>query len=119
MGLVIGIFVIPAGLIIKGWRSYFLQTLVSFGVVALTTLAIGLGALVVSLFTIHAGALPAWSNPDGLADPVSFARVGTMHNFSYIGGLVGIVTGIAYLVIQRRRANQDAAGATSSAQTFT
>jgi len=50
--------------------------------------------------------------PEGLTDQVSFARAGTMHNFSYLGGLIGIVTGITYLVIQRRHANK-ASDATS------
>ena len=112
MGIVIGLFVIPSGLTIKGWRNYFIQTLLSFGVVALTAFLIGVGALVVSLFTINAGCVPAWPYPVGLTDQVSFARAGTMHNFSYLGGLIGIVTGITYLVIQRRHANK-ASDATS------
>jgi hypothetical protein len=106
MGIVIGVFVIPTGLIIKGWKDYFLQTLVSFGVVALTTLVVGLGALVVSFFTIHEGSVPLWSYPDALTDTVSFARVGTMHNFSYLGGLIGILTGMGYLIVKRISANK-------------
>jgi hypothetical protein len=112
MGIVIGLFVIPCGLILKGWKNYFLKTLLSFGVVALTAFVLGVGALAVSFFTIHAGAVPAWSYPEGVTDIVNFARVGTMHNFSYLGGLVGIITGITYLVIQRRHANK-ASDATS------
>ena len=103
MGIVIGVFVIPSGLILKGWKNYFFKTLLAFGVVALTAFCIGVGALAVSCFTIHTGAIPAWPYPEGVQDTVNFARVGTMHNFSYLGGLVGILAGIAYLVSQRRQ----------------
>jgi len=46
--------------------------------------------------------LPAFHYPEGV-DKVAFARVGVMHNFSYLGGFLGIVTGIVYLAIVRWR----------------
>lgn len=106
MGIVIGVFVIPCGLILRGWRSYLVQTLLSFGVVAVTAFIVGVGALTVSFFTIHPGSVPKWPYPEGLVDTVNFARVGTMHNFSYLGGVIGIVTGIVYIVIRRKHANK-------------
>jgi hypothetical protein len=106
MGIVIGVFVIPSGLIMKGWKNYFVQTLLSFAVVAVTALVVGLGALVVSFFTIHEGSLPPWSYPDALTDVVSYARVGTMHNFGYLGGFIGILTGTGYLIVKRIRMNK-------------
>jgi hypothetical protein len=101
MGIFIGLFVIPAGMIICIEEKYFRHTLESFAVVAMTAFVIGMGGLIVSFFVIDASSLPPWPYPESVTDKVAFARVGTMHNFSYLGGVVGIVTGIIYLVIRR------------------
>jgi hypothetical protein len=39
-----------------------------------------------------------WS---GVKDPVQFVRVGYMHNASYIGGLVGMFTGLIFLTVKK------------------
>ncbi|HEX8427259.1 hypothetical protein [Hymenobacter sp.] len=39
---------------------------------------------------------PDWPFPDNLVDRASFIAVGSMHNFSYLGGLLGLVAGIIY-----------------------
>ena len=103
MGIVIGVFIIPTGLIIRGTRAFFITTLKSFVVVTLTAAVIGLGALLVSFFTIRESARPPFWYPDGIIDKVSFARVGTMHNFSYLGGMIGIITGVIYLIRARSK----------------
>lgn len=38
-----------------------------------------------------------WFIPDNLVDYKSFITVGTMHNHSYLGGLCGLVGGVAYV----------------------
>jgi hypothetical protein len=38
--------------------------------------------------------LPNLHYSEGVANRVEFARVGVMHNFRYLGGLVGIVTAL-------------------------
>jgi len=43
------------------------------------------------------------SYPEEVQNRVAFARAGTMHNFSYLGGFLGIVTGSAYLLAERYR----------------
>ena len=35
-------------------------------------------------------------NPDRVA-----SNEGTMHNFSYLGGFIGIITGTIYLIVER------------------
>jgi hypothetical protein len=49
-----------------------------------------------------------WWLPDNLVDKNGFITVGSIHNFSYLGGLLGLVAGILYLVrlnkLQRRQA---------------
>jgi hypothetical protein len=44
----------------------------------------------------------AWY-PSGVAHKVAFAGAGTMHDFSYLGGFLGIVTGSVYLIVERVR----------------
>jgi hypothetical protein len=102
MGLLIGLPVLTLGLLMPDWKSYLTHSLAAFAVVALTALAVGLGALVYSYFAIDANHLPDYGYPRGV-DRVAFARVGMMHNFSYLGGFIGIFTGISYLVAIRIR----------------
>lgn len=39
-------------------------------------------------------------------NPVPFARVGMMHNYSYIGGLVGLAVGLVMMVLAARNARR-------------
>lgn len=39
----------------------------------------------------------------GVADPVQFTRVGVMHEASYLGGGLGLLAGIIYLLVLRYR----------------
>lgn len=103
MGLLIGVPVLLVGLILPGWKSYLSRCLLAFIVVAVTALAVGLGALIVARFTIAEASLPSYWYPDAVADKVAFAQARTMHNFSYQGGFLGIVTGSIYLVLARMR----------------
>lgn len=103
MGLPIGAVVIPTGLIIKGAKKYFVQTLRAFLLVAATAFIIGVGALGISYLTIQPDTLsPDCWHPEGVIDVVNFARVGCMHNFSYLGGLIGIISGVSHLFAQKK-----------------
>ncbi|WP_020212783.1 hypothetical protein [Flavobacterium rivuli] len=44
-----------------------------------------------------------WCIPDTITDLNSFIIVGSMHNFSYLGGLIGLIVGIIYLVKFKRK----------------
>ncbi len=104
MGIVIGIVLTPIGLVIGAPADYFRGMIRVFGVVALTTLIVGLGALTVSFLTTDAETVPHFSrHGNEIIDDLAFARAGTMHNFSYLGGLIGIVTGIVAIFRERRR----------------
>ncbi|MGL4463467.1 MAG: hypothetical protein ACRC1K_15055 [Planctomycetia bacterium] len=103
MGLIIGAPVLLVGLVLPDWKAYVVHGLAAFGVVVFTALVVGLGSLGYAFCTISDGTpLLRWF-PDGVKDHVAFARAGTMHNFSYLGGGVGIVTGSAYLIAVRMR----------------
>jgi hypothetical protein len=103
MGLLIGVPVLIAGLVLPGWKAYLKHCLIAFAVVAATALLVGLGALVCASCTISEGSLPDYWYPDQVADKAAFARARTMHNFSYLGGFLGIVTGSLYLILVRVR----------------
>ena len=103
MGLVIGVPVLLIGLILPDWKTYLTHGLMTFAVVVLTALVFGLGALVYGYFTISEETLSGYWYPNGVGDRVAFARAGNMHNFSYLGGVIGIITGSAYLIVARLR----------------
>lgn len=103
MGVFVGIPVLLIGLVMPDARTYFTRILAAFAVVAVTALVVGLGALAYASCCITASNLPQHSFPAGVTDKVAFARAGTMHNFSYLGGFVGIFTASAYLVAERIR----------------
>ncbi len=87
MGLVIGIPTLLLGLMMPGWKAYVKHSLIAFGVVAGTALLVGLAALVRAYFQSN-------SPPD---------RAGTMHDFGYVGGGVGLLAAVAYLIVVRVR----------------
>ena len=109
MGLIIGVPVLTIGLTLPDARTYWTRSLVAFAVVAATALLVGFGALAYATATIDAAHLPDYWYPDGVADQVAFGRVGTMHNFGYLGGFLGIITGSAYLLVERWRLARRAA----------
>lgn len=77
----------------RGFARLFLQ---AAALVVMITLAFGLGALVLAFVTIGPDSLPWWIEGRNIADPVSFARAGEMHNASYTGGLVGALAGMVW-----------------------
>lgn len=102
MGVLIGVPILTAGLLLPGARAYFKHCLIAFGVVTVTALVVGLGALMYAWMTITPDSLPGFRYPEGV-DRVAFARAGVMHNFSYLGGFLGILSGTVYLAIERYR----------------
>ncbi len=51
---------------------------------------------------------PYWHIPAHLIDEKSFIIVGTIHNFSYTGGAIGTLVGMAFLFWQRHKSKQAA-----------
>jgi hypothetical protein len=88
MGLVIGIPVFLLALILPGWKAYVKHSLIAVLLVVTTALVIGLGALAVARF--------ATSHDE-------WGQAGMMHDFGYIGGGVGLLVAIAYLIVVRVR----------------
>jgi hypothetical protein len=98
MGALIGVPVLIVGLILPGERAYLTRSLAAFGVVAATALVVGVGAL--------AYACLSFPGPDDgpLTDAeAGLARAGFMHDCSYLGGFLGILTASLYLIVERLR----------------
>ncbi|MFN9715205.1 MAG: hypothetical protein ACK57G_15555 [Planctomycetota bacterium] len=107
MGGVIGIVLIPVGRFLLPERGYVGRMVGVFGVVALTTLVVGLVALGASYVLLNAdsvGELSVYNRQ--IVDDLAFSRAGTMHNFSYLGGLLGIVTGCLAIHRLAKRSKQ-------------
>jgi hypothetical protein len=104
MGIVIGIIIIPVGLIIPNWKNYLIVMLQTFMCICITALLIGIIAMVYGLIKFDINNIPMFlydNIPDNVEDKINFCVVGNMHNFSYIGGIVGMVVGIIYIVIKK------------------
>ena len=98
MGIIIGIILIPVGLIIPGWKNYFFIMLQTFICVCITSSIIGIIAMIYGLLKFDINYLPGFIIPHGVENRINFCVVGNMHNFSYIGGIAGIITGLVFLI---------------------
>ena len=103
MGLLIGIILIPVGLIIPTAKNYFFVMLHAFIYVTLTALTMGIIALIYGLIKYNSNNLPDFNIPPGVENIINFCIVGNMHNVSYIGGIAGMVVGIIYIIIKNLR----------------
>lgn len=101
IGLVLGLM----SLIHKDWKVMLGTSLKAMQLVLTIALAIGLIGLGIGWLTRGnaASAAPAWDGINILADPEAFHMVGTMHNFSYIGGAVGLIVGVVYIIRKKRK----------------
>ena len=105
MGIPIGIVLGLVGLIHKDWHTMFKMTFRAFLVtiaIAFVTGLIGLAYGYIYLAGKPRTEFVNWYIPDNLVDFESFIQVGSMHNFSYLGGLTGLIGGLVYTIVQRR-----------------
>lgn len=100
MGLLIGFPIYVAALFVRGTRCFVRSYVMAALLVVCVTLATGLGALVYAYAMLDITSLPPWMDNRDISTPVRFARAGMMHNFSYLGGLIGLVAGLVYTVRQ-------------------
>ncbi|WP_316787687.1 hypothetical protein [Pedobacter frigoris] len=104
MGIPIGIILGLVGLIHRQWKEMFTVTLQAFALtiaVAFLTGLIGLGYGYYNFANDPIYFTSAWYLPKNLLDVKNFVAVGSMHNFSYIGGVTGLLAAV-YFSIRRR-----------------
>lgn len=54
---------------------------------------------ILSYIQLNETNLPSYNYPVGIENKLQFARAGQMHNASYIGGIIGIITGMVSIAI--------------------
>lgn len=104
MGVPIGLIVGGYGFCHKSPRRMLFQTLKAYGVVAAVALCVGILGLGYGFFLADHDPLAydGWFIPGQLEHLRHYLSVGHMHNFSYIGGALGIIAGAIY---QRKTAS--------------
>lgn len=104
-GALAGFLLMLPGLAMGSPKLYFMTTLRAYGIVGVIVAGFGLGAAVLSKYTVDPESVPLQCYYYGATDLVSFARVGMIHTSGYIGGVLGAVIAMAF-VIRRTRGNR-------------
>lgn len=105
MGLPIGLILGLVGLSHKDSRQMFRTTLKSIVITIIVAFLTGvIGLAYGKMYLADTGV--NWWLPDNLIDKKNFISVGSMHNFSYLGGLTGLIAGIIYSVRQKNKLKQ-------------
>ena len=102
MGLIIGLVIGLLGLIFKDHIAMRKAVLKAIVIVFVTAVVFaGIGFLWGKYHLLKTGV--SWWLPDDLVDKNSFIVVGSIHNFSYMGGIAGLLIGVIYMIIRKLR----------------
>lgn len=105
MGIPIGIILGLVGLIHKNYKLMFKITMKAFVITVIVAFFTGLiGLAYGKIYLANTGV--NWWLPDNLIDTKNFISVSSMHNFSYLGGLTGLIVGIIYIIRQKSKLKQ-------------
>lgn len=102
MGLPIGFILGLVGWIHQDNQKMLRVTLKAILITILVAFATGLIGLAFGKLYLADKGLEWWL-PKNLIDKESFIMVGSMHNFSYLGGLIGLMAGVIYSVKQKKK----------------
>ncbi|MBX7225671.1 MAG: hypothetical protein K1X55_06555 [Chitinophagales bacterium] len=102
MGLPIGLILGLVGLVHKDNKQMFKITMKAIIVTIIVAFVTGLIGLAYGKFYLADTGVNWWL-PDNLYDKKKFIAVGSMHNFSYLGGLIGLIAGSIYSLKQKRK----------------
>lgn len=102
MGLPIGLILALIGLIHKDYKQMLKVTTKAILITVVVAFVTGLVGLAYGKFYLADKGVYWWL-PENLIDTKNFISVGSMHNFSYLGGLLGLITGIIYSVKQKKK----------------
>jgi len=106
MGLLIGVILALVALSFKEWNTMFTVVLKAMMLTMVIAFLTGLSGLAYG-YLFLAGQpkenFHHWFIPDNITNLKSFIMVGSMHNFSYAGGLIGLLAGMAYIIRQKRK----------------
>jgi len=96
-GIFIGLSLGLTGLIHKNYKTMFKNICKSIVVTLVIAFFSGLVGLAYGEFYLAKTGVD-WYLPDNLVEKGNFIAVGSMHNFSYLGGIIGLVAGIIYQI---------------------
>ena len=100
MGLIIGVILGLLGLTIHTKKTILAITLKSLLITTSITFLFGLIGLCFGKFYLSKTAVNWWF-PDHLDDKANYIIVGSMHNFSYCGSLIGLLISFVYSLNQK------------------
>ena len=114
MGGIVALCIVPAAMRQPRVWPVVVASLRGFAIVTGVTLAVGLLALAFAWLTLtpeNVGEVQRYGN--AIEDDVAFWRAGTMHNFSYLGGVIGGIVGCV-MTCRLRRGDASSAAATGT-----
>lgn len=91
LGTILAIFMLRDNL----YSSLWIKAVKTIGVILLVASAVGLMGLIIGSLLLDPNS-SNWMIPESVADKESFLAVGSMHNFSYLGGIIGLIIGVLY-----------------------
>lgn len=104
MGLFIGVVLALLAFIHSDSKLMFIITMKSFIITILIAFLTGLLGLAYGHFILAGRPQKEfynWYIPGNLIDFKSFITVGSMHNFSYMGGVIGLIAGMIYSITRK------------------
>ncbi len=102
MGILIGFILGFVGLFHKDSKQMFVITMKAMVITIVVTFVTGLVGLAYGMFYLTDVGVNWWL-PENLIDTKNFIAVGSMHNFSYLGGLIGLIAGLVYSIRQSQK----------------
>jgi hypothetical protein len=102
VGLFIGLIFGFTGLIFPDHKEMFKAVSKSIALVLMISVLSGIAGFLIAKFHLVKTGV-GWSFPDHLVDRESFIIVGTIHNFSYLGALTGLLAGVIYMLVRKQK----------------
>ena len=105
-GLILGIVIGAVGFVHKTPKRMFLVSMQSIFINLVVALVIGLTGLLYGYIkwgNVTRENLPNWRIPNDVIDFNNFVIVGSMHNFSYLGGILGLILAITWQIRNRKK----------------
>ena len=100
VGSILGVVFGLVALVYKDYKTMFKMACNAIAVTFCITICMGFVGFFYGKFYLAKAGVDWWL-PDNLIDKASFITVGSIHNFSYIGGLVGLFAGAMYLFLKK------------------
>ncbi|MBJ6109550.1 hypothetical protein JAO73_11035 [Hymenobacter sp. BT523] len=109
MGTILGFILSLVNLIQPDWKTMLTVAIRAFFVTMLVAFTTGIIGLIYGHFFLAKNPKDAFENwfiPNNVIDFTNYISVGSMHNFSYLGGVIGLVAGIIYSLRQKQERSE-------------